>query len=154
MYQFLDVTNEDDLKLLHAEVRGSDELANVVEQVQFEIIQAFSQRDMQGLTTYESFFRYEFGVDPRDVIRVRLLGFDEVDPGQSEADMKDVLKRTIANVTSWVIRNYYNPQSVTMIKQGQRAVSYSGVTPSYMDFPSGWDRLLKNFDARIQPYGI
>lgn len=154
MYQFLDVNNSDDLKLIHKEVRADDELENVVSQVQFEIIQAYSQRDMEGISTYEAFFKYEFGVDPSDKVRVRLLGYNEIEPENSDADLKELLKRTIANVASWVMRNYYNPQGATMIKQGQRSISYAGVVPSHKDFPAGWDSLLKNYDARIQPYGV
>ena len=154
MYQFLDVTDAEDLKLLHKEVREDSELENVVSQVQFEVIQAFSQRDMEGRSTYEAFFKYEFGSNPADVVKVRLLGYNEYDPESSGDSLKELLKRTIAKITSWTMRNYYNTQAATMIKQGQRSISYGGTVPSYMDFPAGWDSLLKNHDARIQPYGI
>ena len=154
MYQFFDIDNADDLDLLHSEVRENPELGATVTQVQAENIQAFSQRDMQGLTTYQSFFQYEFGVNPTDVIRVRLLGYNEDDPEESDEGLKDVFKRSIAEVVTWVLRNYSNPQGVTSIRQGQRSVTYAGVVPSYMDFPLGWDRWFKNYDGRIQPYGI
>lgn len=152
MYQFFDITT--DTGLLHASVRDNPELERVVESIQWEIIQAFSQRDMQGLTTYEAFFRYEFGVDPRDVIKVRLLGYDEENPEQSEAGLKEVLKRTIATIASWVLRNYDNNDGVKSIRQGQRSITYTGLSPSWRDFPAGWDRWLVNYDARIKNYGI
>ena len=154
MYQFFDVENSDDLKLLHESVRSESELATLVEQIQWEIIEAFSQRDMQGLTTYEAFFKYEFGVNPRDVIKVRLFGYNEEKPQDSDAGLKEAFKRTIAKIASWTLRNYSNPQQVSRIRQGQREVEYSGIVPSWQDFPKGWDRLFKNYDARIQAYGV
>lgn len=154
MYQFFDVDNADDLKLLHQSVRTNSELETIIEQVQWQIIEAFSQRDMQGLTTYEAFFKYEFGVNPRDVIKVRLLGYNESEPEESQAGLKEAFRRTIAKVVSWVLRSYTNPQEVSRIKQGQREVEYSGAVPTWQDFPKGWDRLFKNYDARIQAYGI
>ena len=154
MYQFFNVDSADDLKLLHKSIRTNTELENIVEQIQWQIIEAFSQRDMQGLTTYEAFFKYEFGDNPRDVIKVRLLGYNEDDPEESEAGLKEAFRRTIAKIASWVLRNYSNPQDVRRIKQGQREVEYSGTVPTWENFPKGWDRLFKNYDARIQPYGI
>ncbi len=143
-----------DENLLHSSVRDNAELQNIVDQVEFEMIEAFKQRDMQRLTTYEQFFEYEFGRDPLDRIKVRLVGYDEDDPNSSDEDLKELLKRTIAKVTSWVLRNYDNADKAQMIKQGQRSISYAGVVPSYKDWYSGWDNMLHNYDARIKNYGI
>jgi hypothetical protein len=125
-----------------------------VDKAEWEIIQAFSQRDMQGLTTFEAFFYYESGVDPRDVIKVRLLGYDEETPSESEAGLKEVFRRTIADIASWALRSYNNSKGVQSIQQGQRSVTYQDVMPSFNSFPQGWDRRFKNYDARIMPYGI
>lgn len=143
-----------DENLLHASVRDNDELQNVIDQVEFEIIEAFKQRDMQRLTTYEAFFDYEFGRDPFNEVKVRLVGYDEETPSESDEDLKELLKRTIAKVVSWVLRNYDNADKATSIKQGQRSISYSGVVPSWKDWYSGWDNMLHNYDARIKNYGI
>lgn len=154
MYLFFDTESQDDLNLLHADVRTHSELGNAVRDAQFEIIQAFSQRDMQGLTTYEAFFKYEFGVNPRDHIKIRLYGYNEESPEDSDAGLKEVFKRSVANIVSWSLRNYSNPQQVSRIKQGQREVQYSGIVPGWQSFPHGWDRLFKNYDARIMAYGV
>ncbi len=143
-----------DENLLHESVRDSDELQNVVDNVEFEIIEAFKQRDMQRLATYEQFFKYEFGRDPLDKIKVRLVGYDEDDPTNSDADLKELLKRTIARVTTWVLRNYDNTDQAQSIRQGNRSISYAGVVPSYKDWYEGWDSLLHNYDARFKNYGI
>lgn len=154
MATFFNPESEEDLKLLHKSVRTDDELDNVVDQVEFQVIEAFKQRDMQRLTTYETFFDYEFGRDPMDEIKVRLVGYDEETPSESDNELKELLKRTIAGVVSWVLRNYNNTQKVSSIRQGQRSINYAGVVPSFKDWYSGWDNLLSNYDARIKTYGI
>lgn len=154
MADFFDTTEQADLNLLHSSVREDDELDNVVDSVEWEIINAFSQRDMEGLGTYEAFFEYETGRDPNDEIKVRLVGYDPETQTDSDSGLKAVLKRTIAEIVSWVIRNYENTDGVNSIKQGQRSITYSGHAPSYDSFPKGWDRKLKNYDARIKQYGI
>lgn len=154
MATFFDITSQSDLNLLHSSVVNDDNLANVVDSVEWEIINAFSQRDMEKVGTIEAFFEYEFGRDPNDVIKVRLVGYDAETPANSDAGLKEVLKRTIADVASWVLRNYSNSNGVTSIKQGQRSISYSGHAPSYNNFPTYWDMKLKNYDARIKEYGI
>jgi len=154
MATFFNPESEEDLKLLHKSVRTDDELDNVVDQVEFQVIEAFKQRDMQRLTTYETFFEYEFARDPLDEIKVRLVGYDEETPSESDNELKELLKRTIASVVSWVLRNYNNTQKVSSIRQGQRSINYAGVVPSWKDWYSGWDNLLSNYDARIKTYGI
>ncbi len=143
-----------DEHLLHKSVRDNDELENIIDQVEFEMIEAFKQRSMERLSTYEQFFEYEFGRDPMDEIKVRLVGYDEEDPTKSDEHLKDLLKRTIAKVTTWVLRNYDNADRVSSIQQGKRSITYAGVVPSYKDWYSGWDNMLHNYDARIKNYGI
>jgi hypothetical protein len=154
MSTFFDVSDANDLNLLHADVRTNDELANVVEKVEWEILDAFSQRDRQGLTTVQAFFEYEKGRDPSDEILVRLVGYDEDTPADSEAGLKEALRRTIADIASYLMRSYDNDAGIQSVRQGQRSVSYAGMIPTWTEWPSGWDRRLKNYDARIKAYGI
>lgn len=151
---FFDPENADDLKLLHADVRGADELDNVVDEVEWQIIDFYSQRDMQGLSTYSDFFKWEFGAAINTDIRVRLLGYNEDDPADSDDGLKEGLRRSIATIVSYVLRNYDADVSVSSQRQGNRAVTYSGVVPTWKDWPGGWNLPLKNYDARIQQYGI
>lgn len=143
-----------DQALLHSSVRNSDELSTIVDQVEWEILNAYSQRDMEAIGTYEAFFEYEFGRDPTDEIKVRLFGYNADDPANSEAGLKEALKRTIALVVSKLLRNYDNQDNVQSIQQGKRSVTYAGMVPTYTSFPTGWDRFLKNYDARYSSYGI
>lgn len=154
MAVFFDIDNLNDLNLLHKSVREDYEIQNVVDQVEWEIIDSFKQRDMESLTTYESFFRYENGQDPRDDIRVRLVGYDEETPVDSEEGLKEALRRTIADIVSWVLSNYDKPNNVTSRRSGNRSISYAGTVPTWRDFPHGWDKRLHNYNAKIAGYGI
>lgn len=153
MADFFDTTVAADKNLLHADVRTDAELDNVIDQVEWEIIDFYSQRTGLGVANYADFFRYENGADPDNEIKVRLVGYDQTTPTSSQADLKQALRRTIADVASWALRNYYVSQDVKSITQGKRSVEYSG-TLSWRDFPDGWRRRLKNFDARFMNYGI
>lgn len=148
-----------DLNLIHADVRDNPELSNVIDKVEWEVLDAFSQRDRQGLTTVQAFFEYESGRDPNDEILVRLVGYDQAEPSDSEEGLKEALKRTIANIASDILQSYDGQRGVQSVRQGQRSVSYGsasggGVVPTWRDWPSGWDRYLGNYDARIKAYGI
>lgn len=154
MATFFDTTSDDDLDLLHESVRSHDELDNVVDKVEWEILNFYKQREGEAWTTYSDFFQYEDGADPLNEILVRLVGYDQDTPEDSEADLKEVLKYTIADVVTWVLRNYDNPQGVSSIQQGKRSIDYRGTVPDVKDWYNGWNNKLKNFDARISNYGI
>lgn len=151
---FFDPSNPSDLSLLHSSVRDHDELYDVADKVEYEVLDRYRQRDMERVSTYEAFFEYEFGRDPNDEIKVRLVGYDAETPEDSEAGLKEALRRTIAEVVSWVLRNYDTQSDVSSIQQGQRSITYSGNAPTWESFPDGWDRYLKNYDASIKSYGI
>lgn len=150
MATFFDIENQDDLNLLHSSVRGNDELSNIVEQVEWEMIEYFRQRpDMpiyfrSGLENLSSLNR----------IRVRLIGYNEDEPVNSSTELKEAFRRAIAYVVSDVIRNYDNVMNATSIRQGQRSVSYNGKVPDVKDWPSGWKRFFKNYDDREAVYSI
>jgi hypothetical protein len=152
---FFDINSAADIDLLHPSVRTDAEVPNQADRIEFEIIEFYKQRDMQGLATYEDFFRYERGADPTRELKVRLAGFDQTDPAQSEAGLKEALRRTIADVLSYVLRNMDAQNNVSSQSQGNRSIAYTTAgTVTWREFPSGWNRLLRNYDARIQGYGI
>jgi len=147
---FFDTSEQDDLDLLHSSVRTDSELDNVVANVEYEILDYYKQRPSIPIllqTGRENLYT-------TNEIQVRLLDYDNDTPSDSEQELKDALKKTIAEITSWVIRNYNNSQNVDSIKQGKRSISYYGLSPSWKDFPSGWQRWLKNFDDREALYSI
>lgn len=151
---FFDTNAQNDLDLLHSSVRSHNELDNVVEQVEWKILDHYKQRKGLGVANNADFFRYESGSDPDNEIKVRLVGYDQDTPADSEDDLKEQLRRAIGKAASWVLRNYDNPQGAQSITQGKRSVSYGVTVPDWEQFPSGITGLLKNFDARISAYGI
>lgn len=154
MSTFFDTSAQSDLDLLHESIRNHDELDNVVDLVEWKILDHYKQRKGLGIANNADFFRFEDGSDPQNEIKVRLVGYDQDTPADSTDALKEQLKYTIAKATSWVLRNYDNPQGVESISQGQRSVSYAGVVPDWEQFPAGLRSMLSNFDARISNYGI
>lgn len=154
MAEFFDHSSSDDKALLHESIRDHNELENVVDLMEWKILDHYKQRKGLGIANNADFFRFEDGSDPQNEIKVRLVGYDQDTPSNSEADLKEQLKYTIAKAVSWVLRNYDNPQGVESISQGQRSVSYAGVVPDWEQFPAGIQSMLSNFDAKIASYGI
>lgn len=147
---FFDTSKQADLDLLHSSVRTDDELDNVIANVEYEILDYYKQRPsipLQLQVGRENLYN-------TNQVSVRLLDYDQDTPANSTQELKDALKKTIAEVASWVIRNYNTPQNVESIQQGKRSVSYYGLSPSWRDFPSGWQRWLSNFDDREARYSI
>ena len=147
---FFDTAEADDLALLHSSVRTDDELDNVIANVEYEILDYYKQRPsipLQLRVGRENLYNV-------NEVSVRLLDYNQDVPANTTQQLKDALKKTIAEVASWVLRNYSNSQNVASIQQGKRSVSYYGLSPSWKDFPSGWNRWLKNFDDKEARYSI
>ena len=153
MANFFNIEDQDDLNLLHSSVRGNSELGTVVDKVEWEVIDAFKFRDMQQRSNWDAFFEHESGADPNDEIKVRLIGYDADNPSDSIPELKDALRRTIADIVEWVILGYDQTSEVKSERLGRWAVTY-GRVPSYQEFPSGWKNKLKNFDASWETYSI
>lgn len=148
---FFDTSKEADLDLLHSSVRTDDELNNVVDQVEWEIINYYSQRPSVPLRQRSGLENLE-SVPPQ--IEVRLIDYNQDTPADSDAKLKDALRRTIGDVASWVLRNYSVQQGAHSIRQGQRSVSFGSVVPSWREWPSGWNGKLKNYDEREANFSI
>ena len=150
MSTFFDPSKQEDLDLLHSSVRNDDELTNVVNKVEYEMIDHFRQRP--DIPVY---FRSGFeNLSSKNRIKVRLIGYSEDDPTQSNADLKEALRRSIAHVVSYILRNYDNLVGAQAIRQGQRSVTYKGVIPDVDKWPDGWKSYLRNFDDREAHYSI
>jgi len=147
---FFDPNKPDDIALLHKSVRDSDELDAIASKVEYEVISFYRQRKR---STYADFFKWEHGADPSRGFLVRLIGYDQDSPENSDEGLKDALRRTIAEVVSATLQNYTS-ESVASIRQGQRSVTYRGASPDWRTWPDGWNRLLTGYDAREAVYGI
>jgi len=129
MADYFDPSDPSDVELLHSSVREDPELPVIVDQIEWEVID-----------------RYTEGTG--DHMRVQLEGYPDSD------DLSEALRRTIADVASWVLRDYSNEQGVVSQRQGNRSVVYSTRIPSWRDYPPQWDRRLTRFDKRRVIYGI
>lgn len=147
---FFDTSSVDDLDLLHKSVRTNDELDNVVANVEYEILDYYKQRPSIPLTLQTG----RENLYTTNEVEVRLIDYDNDTPANSEQDLKNALKKTIAEISSWIIRNYENSNNVGSIQQGKRSITYYGLAPTWNDFPAGWQRWLKNFDDREALYSI
>lgn len=145
-----------DKALIHASVRDHEELSNVADQVEHEVIEAYKQRP--GIPIRVRSGRENLNKTPR-AIEVRLEGYNVDNPEDSDDGLKEQLKRTIADVTSFMLRNYDNEQGVQQVRQGQRSVMYGnaqggGTSITWRSFPPGWNVRLKNYDNRVANYAI
>ena len=128
MAYFLDVTDDDDLALIHASVRGHEEMATTVDESERDILMKYTVRT--GINTYE----------------VQLEGYNDSDPASSNASLVESLKRIVARVASHRLRNYdRNP-----IYQKERLDVYeydrgSGAGVASDKWPDGWDDELRKF---------
>lgn len=150
MSVFFDTSKPEDVRLLHRSVRDSMELENVVEAVEYEILDYYKQRPSIPLSLQTG----RENLYTTNEVQVRLIDYDNDNPANSEADLKEALKRTIANVASWIIRNYNTGQGIGSIQQGKRSITYTGDAPTWDQWPSGWRRYLKNYDDREALYSI
>lgn len=153
MADFFDITKPEDYYLLHSSVRDHTEAGTVANKVEWEVLDAFKFRDMQQRSNWDAFFEYESGADPNEVIKVRLVGYDAETPSESNADLKEALRRTIAEVVEWVLLGYNQTSEVKSESLGRWSATYGSV-PSYKDFPAGWKNKLKNFDASWETYSV
>ncbi len=152
MSTFFDTDVQADLDLLHSSVRDHAELDNVASQVEWEIIDHFSQRPYKLRSNYDAFFEYESGSDESQEIEVRLIGYNSTTPASSEAGLKEALRRTIGKVVSEVLRDYDNANDVQSITQGKRSITYAGKVPTWDEWPDNWKGYLSNYSARIPNY--
>lgn len=121
-----------------------------MEKVEYEILDYYSQRPSVPLTLRTG----RENLYTSNEISVRLIDYDQDTPEDSPADLKDALRRTIADVASWVLRNYDTSQGVGQITQGKRSITFMGSAPDWRQWPDGWQRYLKNYDDREAVYSI
>jgi len=147
---FFDPSNPSDLSLIHSSVRDHEELYDVADKVEYEMIDHFRQRPDMPL-----YFRSGFeNLSSLNRVKVRLIGYSEDSPEDSNANLKEALRRSIGYVVSYILRNYDNTVGAESIRQGQRSISYRGQIPNVNDWPSGWKKYLRNFDDREAQYSI
>lgn len=141
-----------DVNLLHSSIRTHSELSNVVEKVEYEIIDFYSQRPSIPIRVKTGSENLRIGPNSTG-IEVQLIGYDPDDPTNSDADLKEALRRSIAKIVEWVLLGYNDTSKVKSESMGRWSAEYITV-PSYKEWPNGWNNLLKNFDDREALYSV
>lgn len=148
---YFDPSNAADKNLLHADVRDHAELANVAGQIEHEVIEHYREEYPRfPQTGYRS---STFDPDGPLVTRVFLHGYDE-DPAEAEANFKEALRRTIAELVSFALRVYDNEIGIQSKRRGGRSESYAGRIPTKDEWPGGWDHRLILYDNTEVVYGL
>lgn len=122
--RFFDPNNADDLALLHSTVREDPNLSTVVESIEWDILNRYTEDS-----------------------KVMLKGYPDAE------DLKQAMRRTIADVASWVLRDYDNEQGVVSMQQGNRSITYARAS-SWNEWPREWAHRLARFDKRTVIYSI
>jgi len=150
MADFFDTSAQSDLDLLHSSIRNHSELDNVVDRVEHNVIDHYKQRKQ----VYHTVTGKENLYGTSREIEVMLLGYDEQTPVDSDADLKEALKYTIADIVSYVLRTYDRQSGVESIQQGKRSITYRRAASDSRSWQDGWSLPLRNFDERTPLYGI
>lgn len=155
MATYYDASLQAHKDLLPPEQRAYADLANLATECEKDVIEQFTERARDSIYTAPSLVG-EGGeqVGATDMQRyVRLRGY-KADSAHADvdADLKDALKRTIADVLSWRIERRLRGQALS-------GTSVQGVSRAYIEaaaglWPRGWDRRLRTFDLRIPAWGI
>jgi len=140
MATYFDTTADSDR--LHADVRQHSELDDVVSRVEQEILDYFSTINT-GLGTY---YDPNHPASTGEIAEVNLAGYDP-DPAKASDAFKRAFKQTIADVASWILRNYEHEPGLESYDRGDRSWSWAYPT-SYQDWPKGWDHRLIRFRDR------
>lgn len=140
-----------DVNLLHSSVREHSELSNVAAQVEYDVIDHYTEEYPRLKNTSYKSTTYDPDAPIRTV--VKLHGYDK-DPEKAESNLKEALRRTIATVISATLKQYDNERNLQSERLGNRSYSYAGKIPTKDDWPNGWDRRLSKFDNRDVVYGL
>lgn len=142
-----------DKTLLPPEQQNYSDLAALATDVEADVIQQFTVRVTDTWYTIPSLVAAG-GVQVGAAafgLYVMLLGYT-VDAATADADLKDALKRTVADVVSWRIERRMRGQALA--SSGVQGVSRAYIEASAGLWPRGWDRRLRRFNLRVPVWGI
>ena len=133
----------EDSVLLPKAVRGAEDLDQLALLVEADVINEFTQEPQPGdlepaveLDSYRFVYLRDYAVDADD----------------AGAALKLALKRTIALVLAWRLRqDVMNP---LLTSGGGKAKSETRVANHQEPFPMHWDRFLRPFDSRPGAFAI
>ena len=157
MATYFDSTAQADKNLLPPEFRAATDLANVAADAEKDVIEQYAARS--HYSWYTARVNVNEGGAPELVntnlgIYVFLRGYKadaahvDVDP-----DLKDALKRTVADVITWRLRQH-NADPLVASQSSVDGKSTTWRDSAVYLFPRGFDRRLRRFDLRELCWGM
>jgi len=153
MATYFTSTDAGDLKLLPESMRGATaELVNISAVAERDVIRTFTRRESQfsilGFPTLAEVVNQNIG------LVVFLAGYKEdADHADTDADLKQALKETIADVTSWRFKRTNRDAGIASESTDVgKTVTWRKKTAS--NFPPNFSWRLSNFDLREPAWGF
>jgi hypothetical protein len=150
---YFDSTQATDKNLLPPEFRSAADLANVAADVEKDVIGHYTEHGRDTLfRASRDFSQPGEQVNENLSLWVRLRGYKadaahaDVDP-----DLRDALKRTIADVITWRLRQHNADPLMASESSDQRSKTWRD--SAVYTFPRSWDRRLRNFDLTEPVWG-
>lgn len=157
MATYFDTQEQADQNLLPPEFRGAADLANVAVEAEKDVIEQYTDR--AHAWWYTARVMINEGGTPESVnanlsMYVFLRGY-KADAAHAavDPDLKDALKRTIAAVIAWRLRQR-NADPLVASQSSADGKSTTWRDSAVFLFPRGFDRRLRRFDLREPVWGM
>jgi hypothetical protein len=146
MASYFDAKNQDDLNLLPTRFRDAEDIAAVAAQVERDILSEFTIRTAGDIRIGDTVFNNNLG------LAIYLYGYKEdADDADTDADLKQALKDTVAEVILWRLRRRVHDVAVMAEGDGNKSVTYNDHARDQL-FPPNWSFRLHPYDARPPTY--
>jgi hypothetical protein len=156
MANYFDYTQAGDKNLLLPAQRTNADLVNVAAEAEKDVIEQYTERAHYSWYTARLSLNAELAPEPVNTnlgLYVFLRGYKQnaADPAV-DPDLKDALKREIADVISWRFRQR-DVNTLTTSESDGAGKSVSLRPDSNATFPRGFGRRLRRFDIREPVWG-
>lgn len=141
----------DDADLVSPDVRSSQDLQTVAEQAEKDVIRFYTRKEPGDASGWRTTFPEGTEVNAALGLHVYLLGYEtDADDEDTDDDLKDALKRTIADVTSWRLQQNklgFNVLAKSDGLGGQNRRGREFRADALDKFPPGWNWRLRSFST-------
>lgn len=147
---YFNASDADDQRLLPPSVRASVESIDLAPVIEDEVIAFYTQVFDYPITPDRLRYRTATQIGGTTSTRwVFLRGFTE-DPNDADVDaaLKIALKRTIARVIAWRVRQWRNDPILQSESTADGAKAKTRRSGAWEPLPEGWNDLLEPFDTR------
>lgn len=156
MATYFDATAPADKALLPPEQQSYTDLAALAVDVEQDVINEYTARAHYWFYTARLMASLEGTPEPVNTalsLYVYLRGYKVNSADVAvDVDLKNALKRTIAEMISWRISRRIRGE--TLASQSVQGVSRAYLAATAALWPKGWDRRLRHFDLREPCWGM